>query len=156
MPWCHGTMLPGALPAFQRSHWWRPGIWSICCTQSSLWLSRGNLAASLPLDSSFGTYGTVLRQKSEKLWKNTKHHWNIYATNNLIAERADRTCTYWGTHTCQLQNSLTLHLDITRPLLAGRYTIRLGKHVLQWSMWRKPCNSPLSKLHHSLRPLLSA
>eukprot|EP00931_Biecheleriopsis_adriatica_P064569 TRINITY_DN39331_c0_g1_i1.p1 TRINITY_DN39331_c0_g1~~TRINITY_DN39331_c0_g1_i1.p1 ORF type:complete len:2141 (-),score=384.05 TRINITY_DN39331_c0_g1_i1:55-6009(-) len=32
----------------------------------------------------------------------------------------------YGSHTCQLQNSLTLHLDESRAILSGSYTLELG------------------------------
>ncbi|CAE8708790.1 unnamed protein product, partial [Polarella glacialis] len=36
------------------------------------------------------------------------------------------TIGVYGSHSCQLQNSLTMHLDVTRPIRAGSYVLQLG------------------------------
>ena len=69
-------LVPGALPTFQRCHWWRqtphikqtPWPWSNYVKLHIKLRERlaehgetpGNQAAALPLDSSIGTYGTEL------------------------------------------------------------------------------------------------
>ncbi|CAK9023656.1 Uncharacterized protein SCF082_LOCUS16295 [Durusdinium trenchii] len=46
--------------------------------------------------------------------------------NLAAALPLDNSVGTYGTHTCQLQNSLTMHLDISRPVLAGSYDLRIG------------------------------
>ncbi|CAL1131173.1 unnamed protein product [Cladocopium goreaui] len=48
--------------------------------------------------------------------------------NLAAALPLDSSIGTYGTHTCQLQNSLTMHLDISRPV-ASRYRIQLGCQV---------------------------
>ncbi|CAE7199748.1 unnamed protein product, partial [Symbiodinium microadriaticum] len=46
--------------------------------------------------------------------------------NSAEALPLDPSIGTYGTHTCQLQNSVTMHLLLSRPILAASYLIELG------------------------------
>eukprot|EP00439_Symbiodinium_sp_Y106_P022819 s5155_g2.t2 len=46
--------------------------------------------------------------------------------NSAEALPLDSSIGTYGTHTCQLQNSVTMHLLLSRPILAASYLIELG------------------------------
>ncbi|CAJ1415321.1 unnamed protein product [Effrenium voratum] len=77
------------------------------------------------LDPGEAAHITILAPSSSKVL--CQRFSDITGGGNLAAALPlDSTVGTYGTHSCQLQNSLTLHLDITRPVFVGTYVLQLG------------------------------